>query len=122
MLQIHCLLMITTLPWILILFPISQIGILRLRKFKWLASSLRAELFIRPLCSPHCIPKKNAFFVLFCFCFLPTRVGVVKVSRIGKNQTIRKSWGKKKSMGGLISGVNYTKHYWLNNCVDPEII
>lgn len=48
---------------------------------------------------------------------------MVKVSRIGKNQMIRKNWGKKKkSVGGLISVVNYTKHYWFNNCVDPEII
>lgn len=67
----HCVLMIiTTLPYVLILFPISPIGTLKLRKFKWRASSLRAELFIMLLYLPHCMGFGGGgglVVVLFCF-------------------------------------------------------
>lgn len=67
----HCVLMIiTTLPYVLILFPISPIGTLKLRKFKWRASSLRAELFIMLLYLPHCMgfgEGGGLVVVLFCF-------------------------------------------------------
>ena len=63
----------------------SPIGTLKLRKFKWRASSLRAELFIMLLYLTHCMGFGGVLVVFVLFCFvLPKWVDEVQVSGIGK--------------------------------------